>query len=78
MFTIEYLDGAKRSNVKTTNNLTVSKNLTSQAKSNVKNIHHETNEIVQAKKCLEVAKLLMQADRMVRKRICRKSYANKK
>ncbi len=45
------------------NNLVLQKDLTSQLMS---------EETIQAKKCLEVAKLLIQADQMVKKRICRK------
>lgn len=72
MYEIEYLDDnmPDKKNTKT---------LTSRIKPNAKNVNSETsNEIIQAKKCLEVAKLLMKADQMVKKRICQKTFTAKK
>lgn len=62
-----------QSNTNAKANNVLKKSVKSGSKSNVKNIKLETsNEIIQAQKCLEVAQLLMQADQMVKKRICRK------
>lgn len=77
MFTIQYSDEQSNENIKD-NPISKSKNLTPQVKSYAQKIHTETSSEIQAKKCLEVAKLLMQADQMTKKLIFRKPYANKK
>lgn len=79
VYTIEYLDDDVGS---TTTDKVFAKSVTSHPKPIVKNVNSDseerTKEIIQAKKCLEVAKLLMQADQMIKKRICVKTLMTRK